>query len=140
MDNSNYLHVELLATETQRRGPRQFRKTRSTWGEVETNFGPIGYESSLEQSFLFMMLADPQTTNIVHQPFQINFRVANNPRIRRYTPDYLIERDTNKPWVWGSVKNDFGNSLLSEVKPQAQMSVYAARILTALGMRFDRTG
>jgi hypothetical protein len=122
MSDSRDMHVNLLAIKTLRRGPREFRKTRSTWGDVETNFGPIGYESSLEQCFLFMMIADPQTTNIDHQPFQINFTVANIPRIRRYTPDYLIERDTKKPWVWGHPKNDFGNSLLAEIKPHAQLS------------------
>lgn len=122
MPNLNRLEITLLSTEKSARGPRDFRKTYSPWGIVETDYGPINYESSLEQSFLYMMLADPQTTNISHQPIQINFQVTGSPRLRRYTPDYMIERDTKMPWVWGKPENQFQQKLLAEVKPYAKLA------------------
>jgi len=89
---------------------------------VETDFGPIGYESSLEQGFLLMMIADPQTVDIEHQPVQINFRIPGKPRTRRYTPDYLVKRDLDKPWIWGSPKHSFRKDLLAEVKPRSKVT------------------
>lgn len=122
MHINNDLDVQLLGTKESRRGPRHFRKTRSAWGVVETDFGPLGYESSLEQSFLFMMVADPQTTSITHQPIQINFMIAGKATKRRYTPDYMVDRDINKPWVWGEAHPEFANILLAEIKPLSKLT------------------
>lgn len=117
------LTITLLPATRAARGVRDFRRTLSTHGFVETEFGPIPYESSLEHDFVMMMAVDPQVTHIEHQPLQINFRTQRSNRLRKYTPDYLVDRDLSKPWVWGFPKGGHTESELIEIKPTARQKL-----------------
>jgi hypothetical protein len=132
MNKIRNLNIEILGSESSTRDCRQFRKTRSTWGIIESDFGPIGYESNFEQNFVLMMLADPQTTNIIHQPLAIRFRIAGTSSKRRYTPDYLVERDLKKPWIWGKSESVFEASTLTEIKPLSKLSTNDNRLFERL--------
>lgn len=48
-----------------------------------------GYESALERAFFLVALTDPETADIVEQPFTLLY-VDSDGRTRRYTFDYLV--------------------------------------------------
>jgi hypothetical protein len=111
------LGVNLEAASEGQRTPKDFRRTLSTWGEIETWLGTVGYESSLERGFALMMAIDPQVRTIMHQPWLLRYRTRSGRRLRRYTPDYFVERDLSRPWVWGFPKGGFTARELIEIKP-----------------------
>lgn len=115
--------VRLVSSRPSARSAPQFRKTQSTWGFLESDLGPIGYESSLERDFLCMMLVDPQVRFIEHQPLRIDFVTEGRTRLRHYTPDYRIERDLTQLWIWGFPRNGFGQAEVVEVKPRSRLRI-----------------
>lgn len=48
-----------------------------------------GYESSTERAFFLVAAADPNTVDIVEQPFTLRY-IDGSGRTRRYTFDYLV--------------------------------------------------
>ena len=70
---------------------------------------PIEYESQLEKRFIQKILLTPGVTEIIHQPFQIEYGEALE---KKYTPDFLITLQD-------------GTKIVVEVKPEKFIPKFA---------------
>jgi hypothetical protein len=100
-----------------RRTAKSIRNSNGVHGNIRFDNQLVGYESGLEKLFACMMALDPQVEAITHQPMTYQYEVTTISKKLNYTPDYLVERDLSKPWIWGDSIVIPPSRCLYEVKP-----------------------